>query len=167
MLTLQAAEYFSLWALAAKVGISITELATSTSALVEHDLQNSAATRLLKRDSSGAQLVFSSSLQQLLVAISALAFLNILLQHVFNELYYRSFQAVWQDNLHERDFNFHENIQKGGRRRCCCFGRACLVRYFNMHEWIGLWKTKGWIIPSEHDILRDNICWVFQTFSKN
>ena len=35
------------------------------------------------------------------------------------------------------------------------------MRFWNYSEWIVLWRQRGDVIPQSHQLLRDNICYIF------
>jgi len=60
-----------------------------------------------------------------------------------NEWFFRRFLSLWENNVIE---DFHDEFVSIRRSRCG-FDRAFLMRFINFHEWISLWKARGWIVP--------------------
>lgn len=88
------------------------------------------------------------------IAVALLVVALILAGHFSNELFYRFLVSVWDEEIKEDIFD-ELNTQ---RRSCiCCLTPLSVMRYFNFMEFISLWRRRGWIIPAEHGIVRDQI----------
>jgi hypothetical protein len=65
------------------------------------------------------------------------------MQILIAQKFFREFIDLWDTNVKE---DYHDEFKDSKRWRICCH-RDTLMRYYNFHEWISLWRVKGWLIP--------------------
>jgi hypothetical protein len=65
------------------------------------------------------------------------------MQFLIAHKFFREFIDLWDGNVKE---DYHDEFKDSKRWRICC-PRDTLMRYYNFHEWISLWRVKGWLIP--------------------
>jgi len=159
--TLQIAEYFSLWTLIIKTSVCLSMHSRLTDELVSYHQGQSAAILKLDDDNS---LVFSSHFKRSTSFILIIALFNMIGHHFANHKFLRTFKHQWEQNVRD---DFQDSIQRKikAKKRCCIFNRLFLVRYFNFYEWIGLWKIAGNVIPASSRNIRDQMLWMFYQFS--
>lgn len=66
-----------------------------------------------------------------------------MLHHFYNEMFYRKFVNIWENNLIE---DFDEELKNDYDTRFF-LDILAVVQYFNFHEWMTLWRLRGEIIP--------------------
>ena len=76
--------------------------------------------------------------------------------HLFSEIFFRKLNKIWDENIEE---DVHEEFNNSNQRSgcLCCLSQLSVMRYFNFLEWISLWKKRGYVIPEDHQLLRDMI----------
>ena len=64
----------------------------------------------------------------------------------------RKFSSIWDKSVNE---DMIESLQEKLKihKRCCCFSRLHLIRFYNFYEWLGLWKIGGYVIPKSEEYI--------------
>jgi hypothetical protein len=81
--------------------------------------------------------------------------------HYQNDRFFRGFVKIWEENIID-DYQVCFSAKYGRRY---CLSNIRVIRYLNFHEWMTLWKERGYIV--EESIIRDNFCYYFVIFAKN
>lgn len=151
-------EYISLFTVFIKASICASHIKLKTQLISEYDyIQDTPIMFNVTVDNSAiiAPTLFKHSAITF-VAIGAV--LMLVGHHLQNECFYRRLVWVWDEDIREE---MGEELTSSSRSCLCCLSSLSVMRYFNFMEWITLWKKRGWIIPNEHEVVRDHIQLVF------
>lgn len=123
----------------------------------EHELNH----KLLKyKQNSSETLQWEAKFVTIIAIIISVVTFNLILHHIGNFWFTCSFERLWENTVRE-DMTEALRDKLKANKRCYCINRLVIVRFFNFHDWLALWKIAGYVIPIDHDYVHQKFKWHF------